>query len=97
MRSTFTTGISIAADLSGEHRPVEPGPGVGGGGERVSSPNIPRNGAGVEDPERQRIIEALEECAGNQTYAARMLGISRRTLINRLEKYDVPRPRKRLK
>lgn len=45
--------------------------------------------------ERERILEALERCGGNQTRAARLLGVSRRTLINRLEEYDLPRPRKR--
>ena len=44
--------------------------------------------------ERQRILEALERCAGNQTRAAAMLGMSRRVLIHRLEAYGVPRPRK---
>jgi transcriptional regulator with GAF, ATPase, and Fis domain len=44
--------------------------------------------------ERQRILEALERCNGNQTQAAKMLGISRRTLIDRLDAYDLPRPRK---
>jgi DNA-binding NtrC family response regulator len=45
--------------------------------------------------ERQRIVDALERANGNQTEAARLLGISRRTLINRLELYGLPRPRKR--
>ena len=45
--------------------------------------------------ERQSVLEALERCGGNQTQAAKLLGISRRALINRLELYDVPRPRKR--
>ncbi|WP_437590933.1 helix-turn-helix domain-containing protein [Sorangium sp. So ce1000] len=45
--------------------------------------------------ERQRIIDALERCAGNQTRAAKLLGISLRTLVNRLSEYDVPRPRKK--
>jgi two-component system response regulator AtoC len=50
---------------------------------------------GDGDPERQRIIDALEECAGNQTRAARMLGISRNTLLARLDQYGLARPRKR--
>jgi len=43
--------------------------------------------------ERQRIIDALEQCAGNQTRASKLLGISLRTLVNRLEEHDIPRPR----
>jgi DNA-binding protein Fis len=41
------------------------------------------------------VIDALEACAGNQTHAAKLLGVSRRTLINKIEKYGVLRPRKR--
>jgi two-component system response regulator AtoC len=48
----------------------------------------------TEALERQRVLEALERCGGNQTQAAKLLGISRRALINRLELYDVARPRK---
>jgi transcriptional regulator with GAF, ATPase, and Fis domain len=44
--------------------------------------------------EREKIVAALEQCAGNQTRAARLLGIGRRTLIVRMDKYDLPRPRK---
>jgi transcriptional regulator with PAS, ATPase and Fis domain len=44
--------------------------------------------------EKQRIIDALEQCAGNQTRAAEMLGISRRTLLHRLDAFGLPRPRK---
>jgi two-component system response regulator AtoC len=46
------------------------------------------------DFERQRILEALAKCAGNQTEAAKLLGISRRTLVNRLNLYEIARPRK---
>jgi DNA-binding NtrC family response regulator len=46
------------------------------------------------DAERDRIIGALELCRGNQTRAAAILGMSRRTLIHRLERYGLPRPRK---
>jgi transcriptional regulator with GAF, ATPase, and Fis domain len=48
----------------------------------------------VELFERQRILDALERCGGNQTQAAKLLGIARRTLIDRLDAYDLPRPRK---
>jgi DNA-binding NtrC family response regulator len=50
----------------------------------------------VRDPrqERARIIDALQACHGNQTKAAEMLGISRRTLVSRLTEYELPRPRK---
>ena len=48
----------------------------------------------VSDLERERIVDALNQCGGNQTKAAEMLGISRRTLLNRLDAYNLPRPRK---
>jgi len=44
--------------------------------------------------ERRRILDALARCAGNQTKAAKMLGMSRRTLLHRLDSYGVARPRK---
>jgi two-component system response regulator AtoC len=44
--------------------------------------------------ERQRIVEALERSAGNQTRAAKLLGMSRRTLATRLDELGLPRPRK---
>ncbi len=49
------------------------------------------------DPERERarILDALTRSRGNQTQAAAQLGISRRTLINKLEQFKLPRPRKR--
>jgi len=44
--------------------------------------------------ERQRIIAALEQCGGHQGRAAEVLGISRRTLLARLDAHQLPRPRK---
>ncbi|MBI4816515.1 MAG: sigma 54-interacting transcriptional regulator [Deltaproteobacteria bacterium] len=57
----------------------------------------PRSGSLVEEMEvleRQRIIEALEACGGNQTRAAEQLGMSRKVLISRLDRYGITRPRK---
>ena len=51
----------------------------------------------MEQLEKARIIDALDKCHGNQTRAAKMLGITRRMLISRLERYDIPRPRARKK
>jgi len=76
-------------------------------GRPVSRPNVPVVvEAEVQEPtpsldadlrrlERQRIVEALERNGGNQTRAAKELGISRKKLIGRLESYGIPRPRKR--
>ncbi|MBL8954464.1 MAG: sigma 54-interacting transcriptional regulator [Myxococcaceae bacterium] len=44
--------------------------------------------------EKQRVLDALEKCCGNQTLAAKVLGISRRTLVTRIETFGLPRPRK---
>ncbi len=49
----------------------------------------------VEDvSDRQRIIEALDANAGNQTRTAADLGIARRTLIVKLDRYGIRRPQK---
>ncbi|MCC7382971.1 MAG: sigma 54-interacting transcriptional regulator [Deltaproteobacteria bacterium] len=46
------------------------------------------------DVERESILAALEQCGGNQTRAAELLGMSRKSLLRRLDQYDLPRPRK---
>jgi DNA-binding NtrC family response regulator len=40
----------------------------------------------LANAEAWRIREALRECNGNRTKAARLLGIGRRTLYNKMEK-----------
>jgi DNA-binding NtrC family response regulator len=47
----------------------------------------------LEEVERRRILSILERCGGNQSRAAKLLGISRNTLIARLNAYGVARPR----
>jgi two-component system response regulator AtoC len=44
--------------------------------------------------ERDEIVNALAQCAGNQSQAARLLGMSRKTLVKRLDEFALPRPRK---
>lgn len=43
----------------------------------------------VADVEREALLEALDACAGNQSAAARRLGISRRALIYRMQKHGI--------
>jgi DNA-binding NtrC family response regulator len=51
---------------------------------------------GAAQTERERIVEALAACAGNQSRAAKMLGIPRRTFVSKLDAYKIPRPKKGL-
>jgi transcriptional regulator of acetoin/glycerol metabolism len=63
---------------------------------RSTPPSTPQGrDTSTDDEKRDRLIRALESCGGNQTRAAEMLGISRRTLINRLDRWKLPRPQKR--
>jgi len=48
----------------------------------------------VQVAEKQRVLEALAKSNGNQARAAELLGVSRRTLINKIEAYGIGRPRK---
>jgi DNA-binding NtrC family response regulator len=41
--------------------------------------------------ERSRILEAIEQCGGNQSEAARRLGMPRRTLVSRLAELGLTR------
>ncbi len=86
-----------------------PGPGMLGAPPLMGAPGMmgPTPGFGVpavnpndlrsqrETWERTQIMSALEKTMGNQKEAAKLLGISRRTLINKIEAYGIARPRKR--
>jgi DNA-binding NtrC family response regulator len=58
------------------------------GEERISVAQ-PEKGLSLAEIEKQLILNALKHCGGNQTQAARHLGLSRRTLAYRLGKYGV--------
>ena len=48
----------------------------------------------VEETERRSIEDALAAEGGNQTRAAKRLGISRRWLLHKIERYGIGRPRR---
>ncbi|RJP19424.1 MAG: sigma-54-dependent Fis family transcriptional regulator [Candidatus Omnitrophota bacterium] len=53
---------------------------------------IPPSGIVLDDVEKELIKQALHQAAGNQTHAAQLLGITRQTLIYRMEKYGLKVP-----
>ena len=74
---------------------------------QVSAPPVPATslapneivplliGATVGEVERELVLQTLERCGGNRTRAARVLGVSVRTLRNKIRQYtaddiDVP-------
>ena len=56
-------------------------------------PATPELKGKVEEFERAQILEALTKTTGNQTRAAKLLGIARRTLIKKMVRYGIERPR----
>jgi len=51
--------------------------------------NLPEEGIALEELEKSLIVKALERNKGNQTRAAEYLGITRPTLIYRMEKFGL--------
>ena len=103
LRNVIERGLVLCrgARIEPEHLPLDtPFAGAKGGHAPpaarvvVAAPEARPLKEHVGEVERQRIVDTLEQCAGNQTKAARLLGISRRTLLSRLDAWGVPRPRK---
>jgi two-component system NtrC family response regulator len=53
--------------------------------------DIPDEGIQLEEVEKTLLLRALQKADWNQTQAAKLLGITRQTLIYRMEKYDIGR------
>jgi DNA-binding NtrC family response regulator len=50
---------------------------------------LPAGGVNLEALERSLVIQALDRCAGNQTRAARLLGLNRDQIRYRIEKFNL--------
>jgi two-component system, NtrC family, response regulator AtoC len=61
----------------------------------LTGDSVERLTLALDEVERRRVVRALEQCQGNQTKATALLGISRTTLVAKIEAYGLPRPRKR--
>jgi transcriptional regulator with GAF, ATPase, and Fis domain/Tfp pilus assembly protein PilF len=68
--------------LSPEIRPTRSVPSLLLGGEQ-SLPGF------MEEIERDLVVNALEKTAGNRSHAAKLLGISRRGLLNKIARYAI--------
>jgi DNA-binding NtrC family response regulator len=66
--------------------------GRAGGDGLAWVPRIPPEGLSLEVLERELIVQALEKAEGNKSQAARLLGLTRRTLYSRMERYGLRRP-----
>jgi DNA-binding NtrC family response regulator len=62
------------------------------GGGPAWVPVIPPDGLSLEDLERELIVQALERASGNKSAAARLLGLTRRTLYSRMERHGLRKP-----
>ncbi len=91
--SAFSSGH--ASSVSAPNKAPDPS-GVGSAAQTSQAPNATiKNPAQVEnlvgrtiaDVERDMIINTLDHCLGNRTHAANILGISIRTLRNKLSQY----------
>jgi two-component system NtrC family response regulator len=50
---------------------------------------LPAGGVNLEALERSLVIQALDRCAGNQTRAAKLLGLNRDQIRYRIEKFNL--------
>ena len=80
MLTSKLAAVSDAAPAPAEAAPQQAAAGPVDGGEGFI-------GRTVADMERDLIIDTLEHCLGNRTHAANILGISIRTLRNKLKQY----------
>ena len=62
---------------------------TGGGSAPPAQPPTPQEDASLAEHERQLVVSALEKAQGNQSHAARALGIGRDALRYKMKKYGL--------
>jgi DNA-binding NtrC family response regulator len=88
----LSTGAEIGVDgiLAPDGARLDQNKGTGAAAHAaMAAEQVTRNlvGRTVADVERDLILETLKHCLGNRTHAANILGISIRTLRNKLNEY----------
>ena len=88
LRNFIERAVLLAGgpELGPEHFPL---------GAMAATLPMQRLAPGGAETERERVVRALAECGGNQSRAAKLLGIARSTLVLRLDEYGIARPQKR--
>jgi DNA-binding NtrC family response regulator len=81
----LSAGTVLGLDTMGESTPQDIAVAAG--------PDLPSAGTSMREMERQLLERTLESTGGNRTRAAMMLGISLRTIRNKIREYGLP-PRK---
>jgi DNA-binding NtrC family response regulator len=81
-----TTGLVTPDDLPPEIRFARVDPVAATG---TFAFTLPESGVDLEQVERELVVQALTRTQGNQTAAAKLLGISRYQLRNRMEKFGL--------
>ena len=89
MRNTLERAVIVCDSAVIEPRHLPPGFGAITAHSALSDANAIRVGVGttVEDAEKQLILKTLESTHNNKTRAAEILGISLKTLHNKLKEY----------
>ena len=94
LRNVIERAALVADGPSIEPSDLHLAPAPDAGAERTTEKGLPTTRAGIAPSERARIEEALQRCGGNQSRAAKLLDIPRRTLVRRISKLGLTRPRK---
>jgi DNA-binding NtrC family response regulator len=76
--------LSRGETIFPEHMPAKVQAVAGGESDEVGA-----GGKTIREVERDTIVKTLKETGGNRTHAARILGISRRTLQNKIKEYEI--------